>query len=86
LNVDVKQHRSNDQIFFEFCKIAEPADLTSGHYDRFQQSANECNLGCVSGLHGATLLVARAPHNPDAFLHRRVPGTLGTHLRMGQNV
>ena len=33
LDVDVKRHGSDNQIIFEFCKIAELADLASGHYD-----------------------------------------------------
>ena len=62
-----------------------PTDLTSGDYDCLQQSTNERDLGCVSGLHNVTLLVAHAPRDLDAFLHGRVPGTLGTHLRVGQS-
>ena len=85
LDVDVKRHGSDDQIFLKFRKIAEPADLASGNYDRLRQSTNERDLGCVPGLHGATLLVARALRDPDAFLHGRVPGSLGTCPRMGQN-
>ena len=85
LDVDVKRHGSDDQIFFKFRKIAEPADLASGDYDQLRQSTNECDLGCVPRLHSATLLVARAPRDPDAYPHGRVPGTLGTCPRMGQN-
>jgi hypothetical protein len=71
--------------FLNFVKKVEPRDHTGNDYDGLQQSANECDLSCVSGLQGATLLVACAQSDPGAFPHGRIPSTLAMHLHMGKD-
>ena len=86
LDVDVKRHGSDDQIFLKFRKIAEPADLASGDYDRSRQSTNERDLGCVPGLHGATLLVARALRDPDFISARKSSRKFGNVSKNGSKL
>ena len=84
LDVVVRQHGSNSQFFFEFCKFLQPSNLACNN-DDLQQSTNECYCSCVSGHTEDTVLVACALCHLDTFLHGTIPGTLGTHLHLGKN-
>ena len=75
-----KWYRSDNIILFKIRKSLEPGDHTRDRDEQLQPSTTECDRGCISGLHGAPLLVARALRDVDALPNRRVPKTLGTHL------
>ena len=81
-----KWYRSDNTILFKNCKSPQPRDHTHDCDEQLWLSTTECDHGCISGLHGAPLLVARALHDVDALPNRRVPKTLGTRPWMGENV
>ena len=43
LDVVVRRHGSDDQIFFEFRKIPQPGDLACNNHDGLRQGTDECH-------------------------------------------